>query len=195
MKGDPTYWILARSSGFTAYALVTASVLTGLTVKGRPFGKLLRAAGITDLHGFLALLALGAIAAHGLALVADDVVTITYVDLLVPGRVDYRPLWTGAGIVAAELMLLVYASFYLRRWIGVAMWRRLHWSTYVIFGLVTAHGLMSGTDSSRPWAIDAYVVALGLVATATAWRCLAAGGRLPSSRRRVAVERRSSEVA
>ena len=31
MKGDPTYWVLARATGFTAYALLTASVLAGLT--------------------------------------------------------------------------------------------------------------------------------------------------------------------
>jgi hypothetical protein len=39
MKGDPTFWLLARSSGLTAYVLMTMSVLAGLTVKSRPFGR------------------------------------------------------------------------------------------------------------------------------------------------------------
>ena len=193
MKGDPTYWILARATGFTAYLLLTSSILAGLTVKGRPFGKLVRPAAVTDLHSFLALLGLGMVAAHGLALVADSVVTITYVDLFVPGRAPYRPLWTGAGIVAAELMLLVYVSFYMRRWIDVRAWRKLHWTTYVVFTLATVHGLMSGSDTPRHWAIDVYVGAVGLVATATAWRCVAASVRPPRPRRRVGV-RRPEEV-
>ena len=38
MSHDPTFWILARAAGFTAYVLLTASVLAGLAVKARPFG-------------------------------------------------------------------------------------------------------------------------------------------------------------
>ena len=37
MKSDPTFWILARTSGLVAYALLTASVLAGLVLKSRPF--------------------------------------------------------------------------------------------------------------------------------------------------------------
>ena len=33
---DPTFWILARASGLTAYALLTLSVLAGLVLKSRP---------------------------------------------------------------------------------------------------------------------------------------------------------------
>ena len=36
---DPTFWILARASGLTAYVLLTLSVLAGLVVKSKPFGK------------------------------------------------------------------------------------------------------------------------------------------------------------
>jgi methionine sulfoxide reductase heme-binding subunit len=177
VKGDPTYWVLARATGFTAYALLTASVLAGLTVKGRRFGKALRAAAVTDMHGFLALLGLGAIAVHGTALVFDSLVTITPLDLVVPGRVDYRPLWTGAGIVSAELMLLVYVSFYIRRRIGTSTWRKLHWLTYAVFALATAHGIMAGTDAPKTWATAVYVGAVGFVATATGWRVLARPAR------------------
>ena len=39
MKHDPTFWLLARATGLTAYVLLTASVLAGLVVKSKPFGK------------------------------------------------------------------------------------------------------------------------------------------------------------
>src|SRR5262249_992683 len=70
VKNDPTFWLLARASGLTAYALLTASVLAGLVLKARPF-RSLKPAAVTDTHRFLALLGLGAIALHGVALLFD----------------------------------------------------------------------------------------------------------------------------
>ena len=172
MKTDPTFWILARASGLLAYALLTSSVLAGLVLKARPFGAALQAATVTDLHRFLAMLGLGAVVAHAAALVLDSTVHIGIGSLLVPGLAPYRPLWTGLGVLAAELMLIVYASFSLRKRIGARNWRRLHWATYLVFGLATAHGLAAGTDSSQRWALGLYGGAIGAVVAATAWRAL-----------------------
>jgi sulfoxide reductase heme-binding subunit YedZ len=172
VKSDPTFWILARATGLTAYVLLTCSVLAGLVVKSRPFGMALKPATATDLHRTLALLSLGALALHGLALVLDSSVEIGLGALLVPGLAPYRPLWTGLGVVAGELMVLVYASFSLRRRIGQRNWRRLHWATYATFAAATAHGLMAGTDSAASWALGLYLGAVGAVVAATAWRAL-----------------------
>jgi sulfoxide reductase heme-binding subunit YedZ len=172
VRTDPTFWILARASGLTAYALLTASVLAGLVVKSRPFGKAVKAAAATDLHRFLSLLGLGALAVHGVALVLDRAVPIPVQALLVPGIASYRPLWTGAGVVAGELTALVIASFSFRRFIGARNWRRLHWATHATFAAASAHGIMSGTDTGRPWALGLYLGAVGAVVAATAWRVL-----------------------
>jgi sulfoxide reductase heme-binding subunit YedZ len=172
VKGDPTFWILARATGLAAYALLTASVLAGLVVKSRPFGTALRPATAVDLHRMLALLAVGAVGGHIAALLADHAVEIGVLDVLVPGLAPYRPLATGLGVAAAELMLLVYASFSLRRRIGQKNWRRLHWTTYGLFALAAAHGVLTGTDSGEPWALGLYLGSIGAVAAATAWRGL-----------------------
>jgi methionine sulfoxide reductase heme-binding subunit len=172
MKGDPTFWILARSSGLIAYALLTASVLAGLVLKSRPFGTSLRPAAVTDLHRFLALLGLGAGAVHALTPVLAGTVRISVAALLIPGIAPYRPVWTGLGVLAAELMLVVYASFALRRRIGARNWRRLHWATYLVFALATVHGLAAGTDSGTTWALGLYGGATGAVLAATGWRAL-----------------------
>ena len=172
MKGDPTFWILARATGLAAYALLTASVLAGLVVKSRPFGKAMKPATAVDLHRTLALLAVGAVGAHVAALLADHAVEIGVLDVLVPGIATYRPLATGLGVAAAELMVLVYASFSLRRRIGQKNWRRLHWTTYGLFALAAAHGVLTGSDSREPWALGLYLGSIGAVAAATAWRAL-----------------------
>jgi sulfoxide reductase heme-binding subunit YedZ len=169
---DPTFWILARASGLTAYVLLTLSILAGLTVKSKPFGKSVRVPTVTDLHRFLALLGLGAVAIHGVTLVLDSTIRITPAALLLPGVVPYRPIWTSLGVLAAELMLVVYVSFGLRKRIGVRNWRRLHYATYAIFAAATLHGLAAGTDTSQRWGVWLYAGALGAVVTATAWRVL-----------------------
>jgi methionine sulfoxide reductase heme-binding subunit len=173
VKSDPTFWILARASGFTAYVLLTASVVAGLVLKSRPFGRAVKAGAATDLHGFLALLGLIAVATHGTTLFLDSVVPIPLRGLVVPGLIPYRPVWTGIGVATAELMLVVYASFSVRRWIGVKNWRRLHWATYAVFAAATLHGLMSGTDTGHMWALVCYLSAIGAVVMATAFRALA----------------------
>lgn len=171
MKADPTFWFLARASGITAYALLTASVLAGLVLKSRPF-RGLKPAAVTDTHRFLALLGLGAIALHGATLLLDGTIHLAPVALVLPGASPYRAVPVAIGVVAAELMLLVYASFSLRKRIGPRNWRRLHWATYAIFLAATVHGLAAGTDSSQPWALAVYLAAVGSVSAAVAWRAL-----------------------
>lgn len=172
MRSDPTFWLVARSSGFTGYVLLTASGLAGLVLKSRPFGRAVKAASVLELHRFIALLALGAIALHGMTLVADRTLRMPLAGLLVPGASPYRPSAVACGVVSAELMALVAASFPLRRRIGQRTWRRLHWMTYVIFALATVHGLFAGSDSAQPWARDIYIGALGTLVFASAWRAL-----------------------
>ena len=182
MKSDPTLWLLARATGITAYVMLTASVLAGLMVKARPFGTAIKPPVAVDLHRTLALLGLTALALHGVALVFDHAVEITVLDLVVPGTAPYRPVWTAAGVVAGELMLIVYVSFALRRKIGPRNWRRLHWTTYGTFAAATLHGLMAGSDSDKPWALALYFGAVGAVVAATAWRALVPA-RPPTRRR------------
>jgi len=171
MTHDPTFWLLARASGLTAYVMLTVSIIVGIVVKSRPFSSL-KPAAVTDLHRVLALLALGALAGHALFLVLDTTVRISPVALVVPGLISYRPLATSLGVLSAELMVLVYASFSQRKRIGARNWRRLHWASYVIFAAATLHGLAAGTDSPRLWALALYAVGAGVVALASTWRML-----------------------
>ncbi len=178
MTHDPTFWLLARASGLAAYAILTLSILAGLVLKSRPFGRL-RAATVAEVHKSLALTGLGALALHGASLVLDTTVRVTPLALLVPGLVAYRPAAVAAGVVAGWLFAVVTASFWLRKRIGFRTWRRLHWATYALFGLATVHGLAAGTDATQPWVRGLYLAAFAAVAGATAWRVLVPPVRRP----------------
>lgn len=193
MRSDPTLWILARTSGLAAYLFLAFAVVAGTSVKTRPLGRIVKPALATDLHRFVALMGLVAVALHGVALALDATVHITPLDLLVPGRTGYRPLWTGTGVVAAELMLVVYVSFSVKRWIGARAWRVVHWATYPLFALATVHGIMSGTDSPHAWASRLYLGAVALVVLATSLRVLTPGR--PERRSAPATRRAEAKAA
>jgi sulfoxide reductase heme-binding subunit YedZ len=171
MHHDPTFWLIARASGLAAYAVLTLSVLAGLVLKSRPFSRL-KAAHVVEVHKTLALTGLGALVLHAVSLVLDTSVKVSLAGLVVPGLVSYRPTAVAEGVVAAWLFVVVTSSFWLRKHIGVRMWRRLHWFTYALFGLASIHGITAGTDVTQPWVRGLYLGAIGSVAGATAWRAL-----------------------
>ena len=173
VKSDPTFWILARASGLMAYALLTSSVLAGLVLKARPFGRSLQPATVTDVHRFLALLGLGALVLH-----AHDARPRQRRPHLACGALRPRPRPLPACLDVlrrprrrADAARSTPPSR-VRRRIGTRVWRRLHWFTYLVFALATVHGLAAGTDSGTPWALAFYGAAVGSVLAATGWRAL-----------------------
>ncbi|MFN8110400.1 MAG: ferric reductase-like transmembrane domain-containing protein [Thermoleophilia bacterium] len=171
-KITPAFWVLVRATGLVAYGSITIAVLCGLLVKTRPMPRRLPPALTVDLHRTLSLLGLGATALHGVVLLLDRNLPTMPWDLVLPGTGPYRPLWVGVGVATGELWLLVHLSFRYRRRIGVANWRRLHWATYAAFAGATAHGLMAGSDSERPWGLAVYLVAAAAVAGGTTLRAM-----------------------
>jgi hypothetical protein len=170
-KIAPTFWIIGRSGGVVAYLLLTAAIVLGLLVKTRLLSRV-RPVVVVDLHRFVSLLALGAVGIHIGGLLLDANKPTTVLAYLVPGLMDYRPVWTGIGVVVAELMLVIHLSFRHCSLIGARNWRRLHWATFLAFAGATTHGLASGSDSGIAWAQAMYLGALSLVIGLTTWRAL-----------------------
>ena len=73
---------------------------------------------------------------------------------------DYRPLFTGLGILAGYLAAALGLSFYVRRRIGARRWRSLHRLTILVYVLGVVHTLGAGTDAATPW-LRALLVATG----------------------------------
>jgi methionine sulfoxide reductase heme-binding subunit len=148
------WWLAGRSAGMVAMLLVTCSVILGLAMAARAVPpRWRRDAG--RLHQHLALIALGAIGAHGLLLAADPWLKAGVKGIVVPFAIGYRPLWTGLGIIGGYLAAILGLSFYVRRRIGARLWRRMHRFTIAVYVLALAHSLGSGTDASIPLVRDA----------------------------------------
>jgi len=143
------WWLAGRSAGVVALILITASVLLGLAMAARVLPARHRR-GAAKLHQPLALVALAAIAAHGLLLAADPWLKAGPQGILIPFKLGYRPLWTGMGIIGGYLAAVLALSFYVRRRIGTRVWRQMHRLTVLVYVLAVAHTLGSGTDASIP---------------------------------------------
>lgn len=173
---DHLWWLASRASGLVALGLITASVVLGLVMSGRIMRKPGRAAKMLALHEQLALGGLLAIAIHGITLLGDAFLNPGLKGILLPGFIDYRPLWVGLGIGAGYLAAALGLSYYGRRRIGARRWRKAHRATIFVYVLAVAHTLGAGTDASTPWLrawlyVTAPVVAVLLVIRMTEpWR-------------------------
>ncbi len=169
-EGDHTFWYLARAAGLSAYLMLFANVFLGMAVHLRPLDGLLARWRSFDLHQFTALLALGFMVLHALALLGDRYIGFAPAELLVPFASPYRPLWTALGVIAFYLVLAVFASSRLRRFVGHRAWRAIHYLSFAAFLLAMGHGLFAGTDSGEPWAAALYGATGAVIALLLALR-------------------------
>ncbi len=148
---DHLWWIASRASGLVALALISGSVILGLMMSGRIMRKPGRAKTMVALHEQLALAGMFAIVIHGVTLMGDAFLHPGVTGVLIPGAIEYRPLWTGLGIGAGYLAAALGLTFYVRKSIGPRLWRKAHRLTIVVYAMSVAHVLGAGTDASTPW--------------------------------------------
>jgi methionine sulfoxide reductase heme-binding subunit len=145
------WWLVSRASGIVALVLISATVLLGLAMATRMLRRPAIKRLTARLHEHLAVAAIGAIALHGAALLGDHWLKPGWRGITIPFALNYRPEFTGIGIIARYVAVLLGPSFYLRRRIGRRRWRSLHRLTVVVWALSAAHTLGAGTDAARLW--------------------------------------------
>ena len=145
------WWIASRAAGLVALALITGSVILGLSQAGRLTRRPAIRRRMAALHEQLAVTGLVAIAVHGVTLLGDPWLSPGLSGIALPFSMAYRPLFTGFGILAGYLAAILGLSFYVRRRIGPRLWRRAHQLTIVVYAMAVVHTLGAGTDATTPW--------------------------------------------
>ncbi len=156
-------WNTARAGGFTAYLLVTISVLLGLALSMRWQVRWWPRLISYELHVWITNLSFVFLGVHIFASWIDPFTRFGLNELLLPFASHYRPLWMALGIVAMYLSLAVALSLFIRRQIGYTWWLRLHELSFVVWALATVHGLATGSDTRTLWGIELYIVSAVLV--------------------------------
>lgn len=157
------WWFLTRASGIVAWGLLTVTTLWGVALASRIPWIQGRAAAVTDLHRWLATLAVVATITHMAALVADSYVEFTLTDLFVPMASNWRRGAVAYGVVGWWLLVAIQVTSLLRQRINRKAWHLVHLTSYALCWTVTVHGARAGTDASRGF----YRVALILIVATT----------------------------
>jgi predicted ferric reductase len=84
---------------------------------------------------------------------------------------DYRPVATGLGVLAAYGAGALSLTFYARRRLGSERWRSAHRLIPVFWAMAAAHVLAAGTDAGSLWLMAPALVtiAAGLWLLAERW--------------------------
>lgn len=163
-------WYLTRSTGLVALVLLTGTVVVGVVASvgwtTERFPRFLS----QNVHRNLSLFCVGFVAIHVITTVSDGYVPIGFADAFIPFLTPYRPLWVGLGALTFDLLLAVLITSALRRQIGFASWRFVHWLAYLCWPIAVFHSLGSGTDASLPLVIVLDGVCGAAMLAAVIWR-------------------------
>jgi sulfoxide reductase heme-binding subunit YedZ len=169
---DHAWWLASRSAGIVAYLLLSASVLSASPWRcASPPPRLTPA--VRAAHERLALVALGAVGAHGLLLLGDSFVRPGLAGVLVPFAMGYRPVWTGVGILAGYLAAALSLTYYARRRLGARRWRAAHRLIPVAWAMAAVHVIGAGTDAGSLWLQVPLALTMSAVLTLLGHRVLA----------------------
>jgi len=140
-------WHLIRSSGIFAYILLTGSMIWGLFLSNHLIKDWSPGPVSISIHSTLSWLGLFLSLFHAVLLMFDDYFTYTLGDVFIPFLGPYRPEWVGFGTLGFWMMLIITISFTFKKQLGQKTWKRLHYLSYGVYLMVTAHALFAGSDS------------------------------------------------
>ncbi len=170
LTSSPAIWYAARASGVAAYLVLSVVVSIGLTLGGKAQTKRWPRFSVEDVHRFGGLLVGSLIAIHVGTIAMDSFLPFSLTQLVVPFTASYRPLWTGLGIAAAELLLALAITNHYRRRLPYRFWRTAHYLNFGVWTLASLHGLLVGTDRGALWLALIYAVAVSTVVALLLWR-------------------------
>ena len=175
------WWYLARSGGIAAWTMLAFSMLWGLVLSTKAFGSRPRPSWLLDLHRFVGGAAVVFTAIHVVSLVLDSYVEFGIREILVPFTSSYRPSAVAWGVIAFYVLLAVEITSLLRQRLSKRAWRAVHYLSFPLFILATAHGVTAGTDKDTFLLRTAFIVATAAIGGLTTLRVLdAEDQRAPS---------------
>lgn len=176
-------WLVARSSGLVAWALLTVAVVWGLALRTRVLGSRPTPRWLLDLHRGLGGLGTVFTGVHVAALVLDDYIEFGPVEVLVPLTSEWRPGAVALGVVALYLLVAVEVTSLLQRRLPARWWRRVHLASLPLWVVATAHLLTAGTDARSPAVVWSLLASVALMVFLALFRALAPRRKRRSERR------------
>lgn len=170
-------WIYIRSTGFSAYLLLSLSVFIGSLYSLRDQIKPIST--IPDLritHIYISMMALGASLFHAaLLLFARQQERLSLSEILYAFSARYDTNWLAFGTIAVYLLLILAVTGLLQRHFPLRVWRAIHVLSYLAYVLALMHSIAVGTDTGNVWVTALYASTGLLVSLIFIYRAIMAG--------------------
>jgi methionine sulfoxide reductase heme-binding subunit len=165
-------WYITRSTGITAFVVLTATTVLGVAATQRAMASRAWPRFATQqLHRNLSLLGMLFLLVHIVTTLLDSYVHVGWLSFVVPFWSPYRTLGVTLGTVAFDLLLLVVVSSLLRLSIPARTWRLIHYLSYAAWPLALLHFLVTGTDTAHDrWGIWLGIACAAAVLAAVTYR-------------------------
>lgn len=163
MDLNTVLWVIGRSTGMVALLLLSASAAMGLALSMKASSPRFPRWLTTELHRYVTVLGVVVTAVHLVTLWLDSEAGISLLSLVVPFISDFSPLGIGLGVLAFEIILIVWFTTRIRDRMGYRTWQIIHRAASAGWALMIVHGLIVGTDTGRWWAVAAYTLCAALV--------------------------------
>jgi methionine sulfoxide reductase heme-binding subunit len=174
-----TLWYTTRASGIVALALLTVTMVLGLTTASRTRTRHWPGFARQELHRRVSMLSMVFLALHVLTSILDTYVHIGWLAIVVPFTSSYGRFWVAMGTVSLDLMVAVFLSSLLRSRMRPGTWRGIHWLSYGCWPIALAHTFGMGTDAREHWVIALGVLSVVSVGAALLWRTLVTTRTIP----------------
>lgn len=163
----PMTWLMLRTTGIVAIALLTISTVVGIV---SPVLRSQRRRFVAiSIHGTAAATGTILLLGHIVLAVLDSYVHISPVATVIPGVSAWEPLWIGVGTVSFDLLILLLVSTF-TRFRAPRTWKAVHLVSYALLPLAWIHALAIGSDAADlPMRVTA-LVGLAAVAAALVFR-------------------------
>lgn len=172
---DQIFWYATRAAAILAWFAASLSVAVGVLMSSRFLGRRPTLPWLTDLHRFFAGMALVFVGVHMVTLWADDFISFSWRELLIPWEAQVRGisrLALAMGVVSAWVMAAVELTSLVKRQLPARFWHGVHLGSYAVVVLSTVHGWMVGSDASNPLLFSLSVSMLAAVGFVTLVRVL-----------------------
>jgi len=179
---EQIYWYLARSSGIVAWGLLTLATLWGMFLSTSILKDRRRPAWLLSLHRWLGGLSVIFVGVHLGGLMLDSYVEFTWVDLLIPGTSEWRPMAVAFGVIGLYLLMAVEGTSLLMKRLPKRFWKQVHVTSFALFWVVSIHAALAGADTTSGWYRVTSLVMIGAVLLVALYRFMAGPRRVAARR-------------
>jgi len=118
---------------------------------------------VRALHDWSPWIVIPAALVHIVALLLDATARIGVLDVFIPFLTSYGQLAIGLGTISVDLLIVVLVTTWLRRRFSNNAWQWWHRVSYLGFGTMFLHSMLSGTDLTSPViAVLSWASAIGI---------------------------------